>query len=252
MEPTGWAGHDWRVAPRLHPLRNPPTCFAHRGARAHAPENTIEAFELGLRMGATGLESDVWLTADGEAVLDHDGVLRGAVRKRPISSVGRAELPRHIPTLRELYEACGTDFELSLDVLDPAALPAVLAVAREVGAEARLWLCYTDLDRAAAARDETIDAKLLHSARRDKLVDGLERHAARLRAARITGLNLHHSEWRNGGDVTLIHRFDLVAFGWDCQQPRILREQLNLGIDGIYSDHVDRMDEAFREVYSSG
>ena len=47
--------------------------FAHRGASANAPENTIAAFELALGLGATGLESDVWLTADGVAVLDHDG-----------------------------------------------------------------------------------------------------------------------------------------------------------------------------------
>ena len=55
---------------RLPSLIDEPIAFAHRGARAHAPENTLEAFALGLRLGATGLESDVWLTADGIAVLD--------------------------------------------------------------------------------------------------------------------------------------------------------------------------------------
>ena len=61
----------------------PPLAFAHRGARAHAPENTLAAFTLALRLGATGLESDVWVTADGEAVLDHDGL------------VGRVAPPAH-------------------------------------------------------------------------------------------------------------------------------------------------------------
>lgn len=50
--------------------------FAHRGARAYAPENTLEAFALALKLGADGLESDVWLTADGVPVLDHDGSVR--------------------------------------------------------------------------------------------------------------------------------------------------------------------------------
>ena len=59
----------------MDPMRRPPIGFAHRGARAHAPENTLEAFRLALRLGATGLESDVWLTADGVAVLDHDGAV---------------------------------------------------------------------------------------------------------------------------------------------------------------------------------
>src|SRR5918992_350392 len=105
--------------PVLSPLRHPPIGFAHRGARAHAPENTLEAFRLALRLGATGLESDVWLTADGVAVLDHDGLVRTGVRRRPIASVPRSGLPAHVPTLDELYSDCGSDYELSLDVKDP-------------------------------------------------------------------------------------------------------------------------------------
>src|SRR3984893_11667911 len=116
-------------------LLRPPIGFAHRGARAHAPENTIEAFLLALRLGATGLESDVWLTADGVAVLDHDGVVRSGLRRRRIADTPRAALPAHIPGLADLYEACGADFELSLDVKDAAAGPVAVAVARDAGAE---------------------------------------------------------------------------------------------------------------------
>ncbi len=62
--------------------------------RAHAPENTLEAFQLGLRLGATGLESDVWLTADGVPVLDHDGEVRQpGLRKRRSRELRRDELP---------------------------------------------------------------------------------------------------------------------------------------------------------------
>src|SRR5687768_14179847 len=84
---------------RVPATLQPPHAFAHRGARAHAPENTLDAFTLALRLGATGLESDVWLTADGEAVLDHDGLVGGRVRRRRIAGARRAELPAHIPTL---------------------------------------------------------------------------------------------------------------------------------------------------------
>ena len=52
------------VQQRLPSALERPIMFAHRGARAHAPENTLEAFALGLRLGATGIESDVWLTRD--------------------------------------------------------------------------------------------------------------------------------------------------------------------------------------------
>jgi len=57
---------------------------------AHAPENTLGAFTLALRLGANGLESDAWTTADGHVVLDHDGVvknLREAGRYLPCVSL---------------------------------------------------------------------------------------------------------------------------------------------------------------------
>ncbi|MEO6121060.1 MAG: glycerophosphodiester phosphodiesterase, partial [Acidimicrobiales bacterium] len=73
-------------------MRRPPITFAHRGGQAHAPANTIEAFRLALRLGATGLESDVWLTEDGVPVLDHDGLVKVGWRRRPIATVARSAL----------------------------------------------------------------------------------------------------------------------------------------------------------------
>ena len=104
----------------LPSLLDPPILFAHRGGRAHANENTMAAFELGLRLGATGLESDAWLTADGVVVLDHHGRVRFGMRRRAIARCARAELPDHIPTLADLYATCGSAFHLSLDVKDKA------------------------------------------------------------------------------------------------------------------------------------
>ena len=49
--------------------------YGHRGACAYAPENTMSSFEMGLSMGANGLETDVQLTADGIPVLFHDSTL---------------------------------------------------------------------------------------------------------------------------------------------------------------------------------
>ncbi|MEO8163370.1 MAG: glycerophosphodiester phosphodiesterase family protein, partial [Ilumatobacteraceae bacterium] len=107
-----------------------PITFAHRGARAQAPENTLEAFGLALRLGATGLESDVWSTADGEVVLDHDGVVKIGVRKRPIRELNKSQLPSYIPTLDELFDSCGSDYHLSLDIKDVASLENVMSIVR--------------------------------------------------------------------------------------------------------------------------
>ena len=45
--------------------------------------------------------------------------------------------------------------------------------------------------------------------------------------------------------MALFHRFDRVAFGWDMQEPHILQAALRMGLDGVYSDWIDRMVEAY-------
>ncbi len=229
----------------LPPLRNPPIAFAHRGARAHAPDNTLESFELALRLGATGLESDVWLTADGVAVLDHDGKVGPLLRRRPIGQVARADLPAHIPELAELFASFGTDFDLSLDLKDGAAgrRSVEVAMAADVTMPDRLWLCSSDLDRLAPCREAAPHVKLVCSTRLAARKTGPERMGAELQAQKIDAVNLHHSDW-SGGLVTLFHRFRVLSFGWDAQQERMLDALLGMGIDGFYSDHTDRMMDA--------
>lgn len=228
----------------------PPYAFAHRGARAHAPENTLEAFSLALRLGATGLESDVWLTADGEVVLDHDGLVGRRPRRRPIATVDRRDLPPHVPTLAELYESCGTAPQISLDVKDPAAFDRVVAVARAAGDDAliRLWLCHPRWEQVAEWRGRCADVRLVDSTRLDRIKEGPERRAATLAARGVDALNMHHLDW-TGGLTTLVHRFGVLAFGWDAQTPRVLAELVDAGIDGVYSDHVDRMVDAVAAAY---
>ena len=50
--------------------------YAHRGASAYAPENTMLSFYLGVYMQANGIETDVQMTKDGVLVLFHDDTLR--------------------------------------------------------------------------------------------------------------------------------------------------------------------------------
>lgn len=232
---------------RLPALLDPPIAFAHRGARAHARENTIEAFQLALRLGATGLESDVWATADGVAVLDHDGTVRIRARKRRIADLPRAALPAHIPSVSDLLTTCGTDYELSLDLKDRAALTPLLATVRELAPafEERLWVCHPDVEHLVSIRELTT-AHLVDSTRLARISGGPERRAALLRSEGIDGINMHHTDW-TGGLAVLFHRFERYAFGWDLQQPRHLLNAIRMGLDGIYSDHVDRMNDAFRE-----
>jgi len=200
---------------------------------------------LAVRLGATGLESDVWLTSDGEAVLDHDGVIRSGLRKRPIAELTRAQLPSHIPTLGDLYAEVGTALDLSLDVKDAAAFERVVAVAQAAGGEAleRLWLCHHRWTQVAEWRSRRGDVRLVDSTFLGRMPEGTEQRAASLADAGVDAVNLHHSEW-TGGLTALFHRFGILCFGWDAQHGRILDDLLDAGIDAVYSDHVDRMVDA--------
>lgn len=92
--------------------------YAHRGASAYAPENTLPAFKLAEEQGADGIELDVHLTKDGELVVIHDEKLdrttngTGLVKDYTLAELktfcadngmpGYADA--RIPTLREVLE----------------------------------------------------------------------------------------------------------------------------------------------------
>jgi len=217
-----------------------PIGFAHRGARAQAPENTIEAFRLALTLGASGLESDVWLTADGVPVLDHDGIVRSGGRRRPVADLRRAELPATVPSLAELYRACGTDYELSLDVKDPGAAAQVVQEAIAVDAGNRLWLCHPDWRQVARWRRLSPQVRLVDSTRLARMSEGPARRAALLADAGVDAVNLHRRDW-SPSLVETLHAHGRAAFAWDAQRGPVVARLVAMGVDAVYSDHVEVM-----------
>lgn len=99
-----------------------PVIFAHRGASAHAPENTLAAFELALEQGADAIELDVKLSADGQVVVIHDATVdrttgtHGRVRDLSLAQLRALNAgsffasrfsTEKIPMLEEVFEAVG-------------------------------------------------------------------------------------------------------------------------------------------------
>lgn len=207
----------------------------------------MPAFRLAIRLGASGVESDVWLTRDRTAVLAHAGWIGGRLRRRMLAEVDRADLPDHVPTLDQLLEL--TDpmgLALSLDVKDPAAWPQVrAAVLARPGRVGRTYVCCETFPLLERVAPEYADLLLVDSSRLSTMREGPERRLARLTELGVTALNMHHSDW-NGGLVALTHRFGRLAFAWDAQFDHTLVDLLRMGIDGVYSDWVDRMVDAGR------
>jgi glycerophosphoryl diester phosphodiesterase len=216
--------------------------FAHRGARADMPENTIRAFRFALEHGARGLESDAWLSADHEVVLVHDDHVRHGLRRIRVEESTAARLGAlDVPRLSDLYDECGSEYELSIDLKSRGVAMPLVEVARERGAPERTWLCSASRSELAEIRPQARDVKLVHSPGRLPVPgNGAERYFADLRAESVDCVNLHQTEWTLGL-VELAHRFHLTTFAWDLQETRRILAVLQMGIDGIFSDHVDRM-----------
>ena len=234
---------------RLPSLLNEPILFAHRGASAYSPENTLESFALALKLGATGLESDIWATRDGVLVLDHDGVVKSRLRSKPIAEFNRSALPSHIPSLEQLLQHCGTQYQLSLDVKDPVVFETIENTVANIDESMleRMWLCHPSSELLMSKRDSILHCKLVDSTRLAKIKEGPERRAANLASSGIEACNMHHTDW-NGGLVALFHRFNIVSFGWDMQHESVLENAIRMGMDGVFSDWPDRMIEASKKT----
>lgn len=133
--------------------------FAHRGAAGYYPENTMLAFAKALELGATGIETDVQMTRDGELVLIHDETLQrtagtpewvkdltlAEIKQREAGSWFREEFAgERIPTLEELLDLVrNTDTIVNLElktgvVLYPGIEQKVLDTVRRFGLSERI------------------------------------------------------------------------------------------------------------------
>lgn len=101
-----------------------PKIIAHRGASAHAPENTLSAFELALEQGADGIELDVMLSKDREIVVIHDASVdrttngSGRVKDMTLEELKRLDAGQgeKIPSLEEVFEVFGGKFLINIEL----------------------------------------------------------------------------------------------------------------------------------------
>ena len=97
-------------------LNTRPLVWAHRGASAYAPENTLPAFRLAAEMHADGVELDVYLTKDDQIVVCHDN-------KIDRTSTGSGLISDH--TLAELR---AYSFHNSMDAYENTPIPTLAEV----------------------------------------------------------------------------------------------------------------------------
>ncbi|HEX6819629.1 MAG TPA: glycerophosphodiester phosphodiesterase family protein [Ktedonobacterales bacterium] len=242
-------------------------CYAHRGARAYLPENTLPAFELALDLGAEGIECDVQRTHDGELIIIHDATLdrttngTGLVAAAPFDVIRalnagvRKGVRAQVPTLTEtLSLARDRGARLNLEIKGES-------VAESIGTAETVEPVLRAL---AGDSDEWAGNRLL--------VSSFELPAVRLLKERLPWLHTAAlcagSEWRGrpaGRDMVavarelgaeaihpalnlltpdLIHRAHEAGLRvnvWTVNLVPSIRRLIALGVDGLFSDFPERV-----------
>ena len=156
---------------------------AHRGASREAPENTMEAFRLGVEAGADAIELDVHLTADGQLAVIHDETLdrttdrTGPVADRTMDEIREADagatfVRTHdsgfpfadrgitVPTLAEVLAWLPADVGLVIEIKARAAADAVVDALRDHPVRASGRLAVISFDEHAIERVRELDREI--------------------------------------------------------------------------------------------
>lgn len=246
--------------------------FAHRGASARAPENTLEAFRLGVEAGAGGLELDVHMTRDGEVVVIHDPTVdrttdgTGAVAEMTLGDLrrldagyrfspdGGATYPYRgagvrVPTLAELYEEFPeASVNIEMKEAHPGIEKAVLRVVRRAGAQDRTLvvsnrhgvvrrfrrLSAGEISTGASRREITA-FYLLCRGRLERLCRPA--YDALQVPVEHRGIAVVTQRF-----VEAAHRRGVRVDAWTINEPGEMRRLLGLGVDTIMTDRPGELD----------
>ena len=155
---------------------------AHRGASARAPENTMEAFRLGVEAGADAIELDVHLSQDGQLAVIHDdtverttdgtgsidgftmaGLRRFDAGARFTDSAGGTPFAGkglRIPTLPEVLDWLPDGIGLVVEIKARGAVPAVIEALRGRPVREQGRASVISFDEAAINEAHDLDPEL--------------------------------------------------------------------------------------------
>jgi len=222
--------------------------IAHRGASGYAPENTRAAFDLALEMQAGAIETDVQLSADGEAVIFHDGMVdRTSDGHGPLGDYTLAELRaldlgdwyraefagQRILTLAELLDEYAGRIPLAIEIKDPRAAAATLAAlaARDLRKDIQI----TSFHWPALLDAQAIDPKLPYGFLTPTFEEGTIARVARRGFAQICP----HVERLTARRIAFAHRLGLDVRAWGVTRRDQVERLFETGANGATCNWPD-------------
>ena len=230
-----------------------PRVFAHRGFAQEAPENTLLAFVKALAGGATHLETDVQVSADGIAVISHDATLSAVGRDVRIDQLTMNELKRidlgygqGYPSLADALDAFPSAL-FNIDIKsDAAARPTAHAIidAKATGRvlvtsfnEARRRTAVGLLPGVQSSASSSIVAQAMAwtSVSNTTMVRRALRDCIAVQVPERTGpLRIVTPRF-----INMMHRVGVEVHVWTINDPMDMTRLLGLGVDGLITDRTD-------------
>ncbi|MEU8653397.1 glycerophosphodiester phosphodiesterase [Streptomyces sp. NPDC048737] len=241
------------------PVRHPyldhpgPLAFAHRGGAAGGLENTVAQFRRAVEAGYRYIETDVHTTRDGRLVAFHDATLdrltdgTGRIADLPWADVRRARVGGRetVPLFEEVLETF-PEVRWNVDVkAEPALHPLLNLIAR-----ANAWnrVCVGSFSEARVMRAQRLAGPRLATSYGTRGVLNLRLRSWGVPATvRRSAVAAQVPEAQSGIQVVdrrfvrSAHARGLQVHVWTINEADRMHRLLDLGVDGIMTDHIDTL-----------
>jgi glycerophosphoryl diester phosphodiesterase len=219
--------------------------IAHRGLHDVVPENTLAAFRRALEAGADAIELDVHATRDGVVVVHHDEQPTGipadrTLRERPLAELTQRELESfdlgggaRVPTLADTLAVLRGRAFAYVEVKAAGIEDAVAAAIQASGAECAVHSFIHPVIATFADIAPKLPRGLLQVSR---VIDAV----ALLKTAGARDL-WQQAELLDPMLITQVHAGGGRVIAWTANEPVKWSRLRSMGIDGICTDHVDRL-----------
>lgn len=221
--------------------------IAHRGASGSEPENTLLAFRRAFEMGAQGIELDVHLCRSGELVVIHDETLdrttdgAGLVAEYSLDELRKLDAGKGqaIPTLSEVLQLAHERGIVFIELKADNCAQAVLATIEQHSAHGgRLdELCVISFNHPLLVEIRRMNPLIRTGA---NFVGNLVSHAQVAELAGAWSAN-PCIEFLDSATVDDAHARGLKLFTWTCNNPLEIAKARLLGVDGVMTDHPERV-----------
>jgi glycerophosphoryl diester phosphodiesterase len=238
----------------ISPSMKIPWIIAHRGGAAHAPENTLAAFEKSVALGVPFLETDLQLTRDARFVAIHDSTLdrttngTGPVHGMTLPEIrgydaglwfDRGFAGERVPTLEELLEFAGKHdvvfyLELKYDFSWGMHSSLVAALRQSNSISRTIVICFDakTLSEIRKIDESVMTGLLVEDGERDPVEAAVNAGARQLcPVSTIVTPEL----------VKRAHGADLQVATWTVNHREEMEEMIAAGVDGIITDFPDRL-----------